>query len=143
MIRALLVDDHEVFLSGLRAVLGEVPGLHVAGTATTVAEGKHLCGALSPDLVVLDVRLPDSRGVAEVAAFKRDYPEVKVVVLTGYGAEARSDAMLNGADLFLTKDLSPSEIAAKIAGLFGLSVARRPTDGLTEREKQIAGLIAN
>src|SRR5688572_6140943 len=58
MIRALLVDDHEVFLSGLRAVLGEVPGLHVAGTATTVAEGKHLCKVLSPDLVVLDIRLP-------------------------------------------------------------------------------------
>lgn len=144
MIRVILVDDHAVVLDGLERVLGNDPRVRVVGTSRTVAEGHRLCRLLQPDVLVLDVRLPDSRGIEEVKAFRADHPMMKIIVLTGYGTSLRGEAMSAGADAFLTKDLASETIVETVThlGNNGMPVEERRICNLTEREMQVARLAA-
>jgi two-component system, NarL family, nitrate/nitrite response regulator NarL len=142
-IRALLVDDHEVFLKGLRNLLESYPEVIVVGSATSMTEARSLCKAVTPDVVVMDVRLPDSRGVIEAETFKAICPGAKVVVLTGYGTAARADALEHGADAFVTKDLAADEIVDRVLSLFPRRArSRRLVQSLSARELEVARLAA-
>ena len=81
-IRVLIVDDHPLVRSGARIML-EDPGIEIVGEAASGGESIELAGTLRPDVVLMDIGLPDMNGLEATAAIKRDYPETAVVILTG------------------------------------------------------------
>ncbi len=116
MVRILIVDDHALVREGLASVLGDVADFEVVGTAGTAAEALSQAEALSPDVVVLDLRLPDRPGTAIVADLRTLVPAVRVVVLTSYGQERGVvvAAMAAGVDAFLTKSANTDALVDTI-----------------------------
>src|SRR5690348_3182801 len=96
--RILLVDDHEVVRQGLRALLERREGLQVVGEAGTEADAMREALRLRPDVVVMDVRLPDGSGVEACRDVRAAAPEIKVLMLTSYpDEEAVFDSIMAGA----------------------------------------------
>jgi two-component system response regulator DevR len=81
-IRLLLVDDHEVLRLGLRTLFSEAGGFQVAGEAGTMAEAIAQGLALKPDVVLMDVRLPDGSGIEACREIRAGHPETRVLFLT-------------------------------------------------------------
>ena len=113
--RILLVDDHEIVRKGLRSLLDAEPDLDVVGEAGTVADALRRVGYDSPDIVVLDVRLPDGSGVEACRDIRSAFPDVKVLMLTSFAdEEALMSAILAGASGYLLKRI---DSAALLDGL--------------------------
>ena len=103
-IRVLICDDHEVVREGLRGLIGRQPGMTVVGEAGTVAGSIETAARAKPDVVIMDVRLPDGSGVEACRAIREARPEVKVVMLTSYADdEALFASILAGASGYLLK----------------------------------------
>lgn len=114
----LLVDDHSVFRRVVREVLDEHPQLHVVGEATTGAAALALALQLQPDIVVLDMRLPDMSGVAVTRRLMEALPDVRVVILSFANADDLVvDAIRAGAFGYLSKDIQPDALARAIVGV--------------------------
>lgn len=110
--RVVLADDHHVVRAGLRAVLSESAQLDVIADAGTAAEAIDLCTRLQPDVLLLDMRLPDRSGVEVCRAVKLNSSKTKVLFLTSYGDEANVLAGLTaGADGYLLKTITGADIA--------------------------------
>ncbi|GIF35841.1 response regulator [Actinoplanes xinjiangensis] len=112
MIRILLVDDHPVVRMGLRGMLDAEPDLTVVGEASSGAEGFDRALALTPDIVLMDLRMPGGDGVEATGRILSAAPGVRVMVLTTY--ESDRDilrAIEAGASGYLLKDASPRELA--------------------------------
>ncbi len=104
-LRILLVDDHKVVRLGLRALLESEPDLEVAGEAGTAAEGIQQAGHLQPDVVLMDLRLPDHNGVDACRQIRRRWPEIQVLILTSYPNEDLVlEAIESGAAGYVLKD---------------------------------------
>ena len=88
MIDVLLVDDHLVVREGLRGMLSAEPDLRVVGEAGAGPEAVALVGMRSPDVVLMDLRMPGGDGVAATAAITAKHPGTRVVVLTTYDTDA-------------------------------------------------------
>ena len=115
MIRILLVDDHPVVRHGLRGMLESEPDLTVVGEASSGDEGVRRAAELRPDLVLMDLRMPDGDGVQATGRILAQTPGVRVVVLTTY--ESDRDilrAIEAGAGGFLLKDATPAELAEAV-----------------------------
>ena len=98
MIKVFLVDDHEIVRRGVADLLEEDDQIAVVGEAATVAETLEKLPPANPDLVVLDVRLPDGNGVELCRELRSLYPELHCLILTSYTDEkAMLDAILAGA----------------------------------------------
>ncbi len=111
--RVLLVDDHELIRHGLRRAFERAEGFEVAGEAGLVADALALAEALRPDVVVLDVRLPDGSGLDVAKALRKDRPEIGIVVLTMYaGDEQLFGALDAGASAFVSKDTPADGVVA-------------------------------
>jgi two-component system, NarL family, response regulator DevR len=96
--RVLLVDDHEIVREGLAALIDSSEDLTVVGQAGSVEEAVRRTGFDEPDVVVLDVRLPDGSGVEACREIRARFPEVKVLMLTSFAdEEALMAAILAGA----------------------------------------------
>ena len=107
LIRLLLVEDHQILRSGLRVLFEEAPDITVVGEAGTMAEGIALSDALRPDVVLLDLRLPDGRGVDGCREIRSRCPGTKVLFLTSYvDDEAVFATVLAGAQGYLLKEVS-------------------------------------
>jgi len=103
-IRVLIADDHSVVRAGLRGLL-TASGLEVIGEAGNGREAVSLARALHPDVVLLDVRMPEMDGLQALAAIKAEMPDVSVVMLTVYASpEYLSRAIAAGAAGYLLKD---------------------------------------
>jgi two-component system, NarL family, response regulator DevR len=114
-LRLLLVDDHEVVRQGLRALIERRPAFLVAGEAGTVAEAIAAARHLQPDLVLMDVRLPDGSGVEACRAIREELPATKVVMLTSYpDEEAVLAAILAGASGYLLKEIRGRDLVAAL-----------------------------
>jgi two-component system, NarL family, response regulator DevR len=113
-VRVFLVDDHEVVRRGVAEVLEDDPGLMVAGEAGSVAEALARVPAVRPDVVVLDMRLPDGSGADLCRSLRRRFPGLPCLVLTSYSEpEAREAAIRAGATGFLLKQVrGPALVSA-------------------------------
>ncbi len=114
-IRLLLVDDHEVVRVGLRTVLHNRQGITVVGEAASKAAGVQAVKRLKPDIVLMDVRLPDGSGVEAARDIFAGHPATRVIFLTSYmnGDSARA-AMLAGAQGYVVKNIDSDQLIRSI-----------------------------
>ena len=110
-IRLLMVDDHEVLRLGLRTLFSEAEGFEVVGEAASMAGAVTEAARVRPDVVLMDVRLPDGSGVEACREIRAARPDIRVLFLTSYADEdAVLATILAGADGFLLKEVSSEEL---------------------------------
>jgi DNA-binding NarL/FixJ family response regulator len=110
-VRVFLLDDHEVVRRGIRELLSVEDDIEVVGEASDGAEAVVKAEELTPDVVILDVRMPDTDGLAACAAIKRSVPDAKVIMLTSSDEEADLyEAVKSGASGYLLKSVLPHTI---------------------------------
>lgn len=143
-IRVLLVDDHAVFCDGLKTVLGLQPDLEVVGTCGTVREAVEGARALQPDVVLLDVHLPDGSGIDAAAAIKRERPQTQVVILTSDDDETVLRSALHaGVTGYLSKHEASAQViecvrsASRGEALIAPYMLARLLHGLRRPEQQV------
>jgi two-component system response regulator NreC len=164
-IRLLLVDDQDIVRAGLRSLLEEHPNLEVIGEAGGGTEAVALAAQLQPDVVLMDLTMPDMSGAEATRRIKEIAPEVNVLALTIHEDEAYFFEMLNaGASGYVPKRASPDDLLAAIrvaaagnvflhpivAGALVQDYLRRVRsgvehesyDGLTRRQREVLTLIA-
>ncbi len=131
-LRLLVVDDHEVVRQGLVALLDRREEFQVVAEAGTMAESIVAARRFEPDLVIMDVRLPDGSGVEACREIRSERPETRVVMLTSYpDEEAVLSAIIAGASGYLLKQIRGRDLVAALQ-----SVARGDSlldPGVTER----------
>jgi DNA-binding NarL/FixJ family response regulator len=88
-LRVMLVDDHEVVREGLRALLNRRDGMRVVGEAGNVAQAIEVALREKPDVVVMDVRLPDGTGVEACREIRAELPNTRMIMLTSYATKRR------------------------------------------------------
>ncbi|MFC8313745.1 response regulator [Gordonia sp. NPDC057258] len=162
MIRVFLVDDHEIVRRGLVELLDSVSEVEVVGEAATVAQALARIPAVSPDVAVLDVRLPDGNGIELCRELLSRVDGLRCLMLTSLtDDEAMMDAILAGASGYVIKDITGMELARAIAEVgAGRSLldnraaaalmdrlrarqdAAEPTDdGLSEQDRTLLALL--
>ena len=164
MTRILIVDDHDVVREGLRALLSRRDGFEIVGQAGTVAEALAEARRSQPDVIVMDVRLPDGSGIEACRDIREERPETKVIMLTSYADEdAVFASILAGAAGYVLKQTRGNALADAISAvsrgesLLDSAVTQKvlervrhsnerkaddPLSSLTEQEHRILGLIA-
>ena len=145
-IRVLVADDQRVVRDGLRVLLGTLPGVEVIGTAVDGTDAVRQAITAVPDIVLMDLHMPNCDGVEAIRRIVRERPSVRVVVLTAYSDDDSVFAALRaGARGFLTKDAGAAEIfqavSAVCAGEAQLapSVQRRLVDAVVQGVRVGAG----
>ncbi|MDI3298587.1 MAG: response regulator transcription factor [Bacillota bacterium] len=159
MIRLLLVDDHEVVRRGLRAILQVDPELEVAGEAATAEEAVEQARRLRPDVVLLDLRLPGTDGVAVCRRLAAESPDSRVIILSAFDQlEDIRQAFLAGARGYVLKNADGASLIRHIRAVAAgevildpqltgrvMNLMRPPAEGvepLTERELEVVRLVA-
>ncbi len=162
-IRILLVDDHRIVREGLASMLSTQPDMCVVGEAGTGTEAIAQAVCLLPDIILLDLEMPDLDGVGVLERVRVELPNVRVIILTAYGTDERIlDAVRAGAKGYLLKGAGLDEVlhavrvAAEGGSLLEPKVAERLRDSmerilrsgkvptpLTERERDILTHIAH
>ncbi|GLX07865.1 response regulator transcription factor [Microbispora sp. NBRC 16548] len=157
MLRLMIVDDHPVVREGLRGMLESDPGITVVGEAASGDEAVARARELTPDVILMDLRMPGGDGVSATTRILADRPESRVIVLTTY--EADQDivrAVEAGAAGYLLKDTSRADLLAAIVSaargetVLSPSVATRlvtrmrapVTETLSRRETEVLALVA-
>jgi DNA-binding NarL/FixJ family response regulator len=161
-LRVVVADDHPVVRDGLSALLGSVPGIAVVETAATGREAIRAAVTTAPDVLVLDIQMPDVDGISAAAEITRAAPGVAVLVLTMFDDDdSVFAAMRSGARGYLLKGATQDEIIRAIhavaAGqaIFSPGIASRvltylthpphgvgPFPELTPRERDVLNLLA-
>ena len=158
MIRVLVVDDHAVVRRGLTDLLGAADGIEVVGAVEDGSLAAQAVSSLSPDIVLMDLSMPELDGIAGTRAVLETRPETKVLVLTSFNESARILAALEaGAVGYLLKDAEPEDIVRAVRDAYAGGVpispqaarallpANRPaarSDALTAREREVLSLVA-
>ncbi len=163
--RILLVDDHTVVRSGLRMLMSAQHGVEIVGEAGTAAEAMTMTAQVQPDVILMDIGLPDKSGIEATREIKERFPRIAVVALTIHEDEEYFFKMLEaGASGYVPKRAAPEELLSAIqvaaAGEVYLypSLAkilvrdylneqpavdkRAALDGLTERESEVLTYLA-
>jgi len=110
-LRILLVDDHEVVRVGLRGLIERQPEMEVVGEAGSVREAVSQAKQLTPDVVVLDIRLPGGDGLEACRQIKAQRPETRIIVLTSYpDDEMLFDAIACGAEGYVLKQIGSDDL---------------------------------
>lgn len=105
----MLVDDHAVLRDGLKNILGMEQGIEVVGEAISGSEAVQKAASLLPDVILMDINIPDINGIEVTKMIKRDFPMMKILILTMYDHdEYFMSAIREGADGYLLKD-APSQ----------------------------------
>ncbi|MGE5678050.1 MAG: response regulator [Pseudomonadota bacterium] len=119
MIKVLLVDDQDILVEGLKLILGREEDIEICGTAANGRKAWEACKWNRPDIVLMDIQMPEVSGVEATAMIKRDFPAVKIIVLTTFNDdEYIYEALKNGASGYLLKDASPAEIAGAVRTVY-------------------------
>ncbi|HEX7173026.1 MAG TPA: response regulator transcription factor [Candidatus Limnocylindria bacterium] len=115
VLRLLVVDDHEVVRQGLVALLDRREGFEVVAQAGTVAEAVSAAARFEPDLVVMDVRLPDGSGIEACREIRAARPDTRVIMLTSYpDEEAVLSAIIAGASGYLLKQIRGRDLVSAL-----------------------------
>jgi two-component system response regulator NreC len=162
-IRLLLVDDHAVVRSGLHMLLGNEPDVEIVGEASNAAEALTQAGALTPDVILMDIGLPDMSGIEATRMIKARYPMIAIVALTIHEDEEYFFNMLDaGASGYVPKRAAPEELLTAIRAAANNEVYLYPSmakllvrdylstghptesvkDVLTEREQEVLAHLA-
>jgi DNA-binding NarL/FixJ family response regulator len=163
-LRVLVVDDHPVFRAGLRALLSIEDGVEVVGEAATGVDSVRMTRDLQPDIVVMDLRMPDLDGVEATRQIVHESPHVAVLVLTMFDDDdSVFAAMRAGARGYVLKGSNQAEVVRAVhmvgsgGAIFGPAIAQRVIEyfsrprplgaalvfpELTEREREILDLLA-
>ena len=161
-LRVLIADDHPVFRSGLATLLSATDGVEVVGEASSGREAIESARALAPDVVVMDLQMPDLNGIEATREMLGERPDLGVLVLTMFeDDDSVFAAMRAGARGYLLKGAEQAEILRAIhavgdgEAIFGPGIAQRmigffssaskapePFPDLTEREREVLELIA-
>lgn len=162
MIKVVIADDIQILRQGLKAILEQDREIEVTGLASDGRQAWQLCGKLLPDVVLMDMRMPEYDGSYGITRIKADFPHIKVLVLTTFDDRETVDAAVgSGADGYILKEMEDSKVIQSVkavcAGIqvFGQSVFEgmrqqivqplRGTDrawDLTPRERDIMRLVA-
>ena len=156
MIRLAIADDHPIVCEGLRRIVGEDPGIGVAGEASSAAELFRLLGAAAVDIILLDVSMPGAAFIETLRTLRDRHPSVKVLVLSAHPEDQWAMRSLQaGAAGYLTKDHSPEQLvnairrvarggkyvsesmAEKLAGMVDTARTRAPHETLSDREFEV------
>jgi DNA-binding NarL/FixJ family response regulator len=140
-LRVLVVDDHEVVREGLVAALDRRDGFQVVAQAGSVAEAIAAADRFRPDLVVMDVRLPDGSGIEACRDIRSEYPDIHVVMLTSYpDEEAVLSAIVAGASGYLLKETRMRDLvrALETVGAGGSLLDPAVTGKVLERVRRMA-----
>lgn len=114
-IKLMLVDDHELLRLGLKALFGAIDRFDVVGEAATAEEAVAVARRVEPDIVIMDVRLPDGSGVEACRDIRSERPEVRVLMLTTYADEdAVVASVMAGAAGYLLKQTDPRRLVAAV-----------------------------
>ncbi len=153
-LRIMIADDHFVVRMGLAAVVNTQPDMSVIAEATTGAQAVEIYRQHRPDVVLMDVRMPEMNGIDAIAAIRKDYPEARFIVLTTYdGDEDIYRALQAGARAYLLKDMLRDELVETIRAVYAgqrripSEIANRLAERmnrteLTARELEVLKLIA-
>jgi two-component system response regulator DevR len=140
-LRLLVVDDHEVVREGLVAMLGRRPNFQVVAEAATAAEAVEMARRHQPDLVVMDVRLPDGSGIEACREIRAELPDTRVLILTSYpDEEAVFSAIVAGASGYLLKQVRGRDLVAALEAVGRGESLLDPavTEKVLERVRRIA-----
>lgn len=119
-IRLVIVDDHDLVRTGLRYMFSREPDLEVVGEAKDGREALEVCRSLRPDLVLMDVRMPDVDGIEATRAIKREYPDAKVIMVTIHeNPDYLLEALKAGAAGYILKDATKHEVLAAVRQALG------------------------
>jgi NarL family two-component system response regulator LiaR len=159
-IRVLLVDDHRVVRMGLRAFFDLQPDIEVVGEAADGSEGVAMARRLQPEVVLMDLLMPNMDGVEAIGRIKAERPETEIVTMTSFIEESKVTAALEaGATGYVLKDAEAEEVAAAVRAAYAgevhldRAVARllaqrmrarkepEPAEPLTDREKDVLRLL--
>jgi DNA-binding NarL/FixJ family response regulator len=114
-LRLLVVDDHEVVRQGLVSLLDRREHFQVVAEAGTAAEAVEMTRKFEPDLVVMDVRLPDGSGIEACREIRAEFPKTRVVILTSYpDEEAVLSAIIAGASGYLLKQIRSRDLVSAL-----------------------------
>jgi DNA-binding NarL/FixJ family response regulator len=157
VIRVLVVDDHRLVRAGLITLLGAAADIAVVGEAADGAEGVSVARDVAPDVVLMDLSMPNVDGVEATRQLLTERPETKVVALTSFSDRQRvADVITAGATGYLLKDCAPEELLAavraaaaghspfdpRVAGALLPTRTSSPTEGLSSRELEVLRLAA-
>lgn len=166
MIRVVIADDIQILRQGLAAILGQDADISITGLAANGREAWELCHREKPDVVLMDMRMPEYDGSWGITRIKEDFPEVKILVLTTFDDTETVEAAINsGADGYILKEMEDGRVIQSIkavcAGIrvFGDSVFEgmrrqmsaaagsrqtKAAEGMrfTEREKELMRCVA-
>jgi NarL family two-component system response regulator LiaR len=157
VLRVLIVDDHTIVRRGLEAFLHDYDDFALAGEASDGESALAQCARLQPDVVLMELLLPDLNGVELTRRIRRQFPAVQVVILTSVQDEGWVQRALGaGAIAYLLKSADADELAAAIrraaagratlgseatAALIHASLRHRPAEELTRREHEVLALM--
>ncbi len=165
-IRLLLADDHAVLRAGLKALLSAEPDMSVVGEAADGREALEVCQKLRPDIVLMDISMPNLGGLEATRQIRKRCPNVKVLMLTMHDSEEYLFRSLQaGASGYVLKKAADRELIGAIRSVFGGAAFLYPTaakaliedyvrradagdegvsySGLSEREREVLSLIAS
>lgn len=157
MIRVLVADDHPVLRQGMVALLSTHADMEVVGEAADGAEALAMAGRLLPDVVLMDLRMPNVDGATATADIVRRHPSVRVLVVTTYDTDADIlRAVEAGATGYVLKDTPVADLVAavrsaargetvlapRVAGRLLERVRSPAPDSLTPRELEVLGCVA-
>lgn len=154
--KVLIVDDDPLIRKSLSLMLSREADITVVGTAEDGAKALELCHAETPDVVLMDIRMPNVDGIAATRSIKKAYPHVRIMMLTTFDDKPNiQQALTAGADGYLLKTDEISNIAGKLrplaggAGVLDVEVLKKLTspenpalEQLTQRERDIVRLVA-
>ena len=154
----ILADDHAMLREGIRKIIERIEGALITGEVNDGLELLELLKKSSPNLVILDISMPNLRGLEAIREIKKTYPKVKILVLTMHKKkEFLRQALRDGADGFLLKEDAGSELIRAVQTvrnggkylfpllsnvLTSLAVEEEKTEVLTMREREVLKLLA-
>jgi DNA-binding NarL/FixJ family response regulator len=161
-IRVLIVDDHQVVRTGLKTFFDLLPDIEVVGEAADGSEGVAMARRLEPDVVLMDLLMPNMDGITAIGRIKAERPETEIVTMTSFIEEEKvTSALEAGASGYVLKDAEADEVATAVRAAYAGEVHLDPAvarllaqrmrnrtlpaeslaEPLTEREKDVIRLL--